>query len=76
MVYIRVYQNVGVWNYFYACGRYYGPFRRTVLLYLLMNIKCEITCKPGVFDKISVSAREDPEEFRYVVRMFFQPRPL
>lgn len=37
---------------------------------------CTIVCRPETQPKISVSAREDPEEFRYVVQMLLQPRPL
>lgn len=55
--------------------RYYGPIPTNGAIFVDES-KCEITCKLGVFDKLTVSTCRDPEEFRYVVRMFFQLRPV
>lgn len=37
---------------------------------------CTIACKLETRPKISISTCKDPEEFRYVVQMLLQPRPL
>ena len=55
--------------------RYYRPVQTFGTIFV-DETKCEITWKLGTLNKLTISTCRDPEEFRYVVQMFFQPRPV
>ena len=55
--------------------RYYGPIPTNGAIFV-DETNCKITWKLGTLNKLTISTCSDPEEFRYVVRMFFQPRPV
>ena len=54
---------------------YYDPIPTNSSIFV-DEYKCTILCRPETLLKISVSTCRDPEEFRYVVQMLLQPRPL
>ena len=54
---------------------YYAPIPTNPSIFVDES-NCTIACKLEAQSKISVSTCKDPEEFRYVVQMLLQPRPL